>query len=112
MSDNCPKWLFDESAQVGVDYTHGDLVADYDKQHEGFREFEQEAQKIVTALGLSKDSTVLDIGCGTGGLTTHLARICKHVYAVDVSEAMIAFLAGKIQNQGLNNVSSVRPVFQ
>lgn len=111
MSDNRPKWLFEESTQVGVDYTNEQLVADYDEQHEGFRDFEQEAQKIASALGLSKDSIVLDIGCGTGGLTTHLAQTCKHVYAVDVSEAMIAVLTGKISRQGLNNVSPVQSGF-
>ncbi len=111
MNDNRAKWQFDESTQVGVDYTDGDLVADYDKQHEGFRDFEQETRKIATALGLSEDSTVLDIGCGTGGLTTHLARMCRRVYAVDVSEAMIAVLTDKIQDQGLNNVSPVQSGF-
>ena len=111
MSNIRPKWLFNESVQVGVDYTDKDLVANYDKQHEGFRNFEKEAQKIITTLGLSKDSKVLDIGCGTGGLTTHLARTCKHVYAVDVSEAMIHILADKIRDQGLNNVSPVQAGF-
>ncbi len=111
MSANSPKWLFDESVQVGVDYADTDLVADYDSRHEGFRDFEQEARKIVAALGLSEDSTVLDIGCGTGGLTTHFARTCKHVYAVDISEAMISALAGKLQEQGLDNVSPVQSGF-
>ncbi len=111
MSDNHTKWLFDESVQVGVDYTDKDLVADYDKQHENFRDFEQEARKIVATLGLSQDSTVLDIGCGTGGLTTHFARMCKYVYAIDVSEAMIAIVKGKIQHQRLHNVRPVQAGF-
>ncbi len=111
MNDNRPTWLFDESAQVGVDYTDEDLVAEYDKQHEGFRNFAQEAQKIATVLGLSEHSTVLDIGCGPGGLTTHLARMCRYVYAVDISGAMIAVLTDKIQNQGLNNINPVQSGF-
>ena len=111
VSNNHPNWLFDESGQVGVDYSDEDLVSDYDKHHEGFRDFDQEAQKIFTALGLSLDSIVLDIGCGTGGLTTRIAQMCKHVYAVDISKAMIDALACKIQTQGLNNITTVQSGF-
>jgi hypothetical protein len=39
MKKDHPEWLFDESVQVGVDYTDVDLVAEYDEQHEGFRDF-------------------------------------------------------------------------
>lgn len=111
MSDNYPKWLFNESKQVGVDYTNKDLVAGYDEQHDSFRNFAQEAHKIAKSLGLSKDSIILDIGCGTGGLAIHLARICKHVYAVDVSETMIAVITDKIQKQDLKNVSPIQAGF-
>lgn len=111
MSKNHPNWLFSESVQVGVDYTDEDIVADYDKHHEAFRDFDQEARKIFAALDLSIKSTVLDIGCGTGGLTTRFARMCKHVYAVDVSKEMIAALARKIRKQGLSNVTAVQSGF-
>lgn len=111
MNDKRPNWLFDESAQVGIDYTDENLVAEYDKHHEGFRDFDQEAKKIFAALNLSPDFTVLDIGCGTGGLTTRFARMCKHVYAVDISKSMIAQLAQKIKTQGLDNVTMVQSGF-
>lgn len=104
-------WLFDESVHVGVDYSDEDLVADYDKHHEGFRDFDQEAKKIFAALDLSMDSIVLDIGCGTGGLATRLAQICKHVYAVDISEAMLAALTRKIYAQGLCNITTIQSGF-
>lgn len=111
MSDNHPDWLFDESKQIGVDYADADIVAKYDDQHERFRDFEQEAWRIATALELSKQSTVLDIGCGTGGLTFHFARICRHVYAVDVSAAMVAAVKAKSSKLGLENVTAVRSGF-
>ncbi len=109
--ENSPSWLFDESSQVGVDYNDRGLVEDYDNQHEGFRDFQQEACKIADNLGLSNDSIVLDIGCGTGGLSVHLAHICYHVYAVDISPAMISILQAKISQQGLENVTPVRSGF-
>ncbi len=109
--DNTPSWLFDESTLVGVDYTDRSLVEDYDNQHEGFRDFQQEARKIADDLGLSNNSIVLDIGCGTGGLSVHFARMCSHVYAVDISEAMIDILRGKILQHGLQNVTTVNAGF-
>lgn len=109
--NNKPQWLFDELTQVGVDYTNKDIVSDYDSQHKGFRDFDQEAKNITESIELSKDSTVLDIGCGTGGLTIPLAQTCKHIYAVDVSEAMISILTDKIQNLGLNNISTEQSGF-
>ncbi len=106
-----PAWLFDESKPVGVDYTDEELASDYDKQHEGFRDFASEAKRIAEDLGLSAQSTVLDMGCGTGGLTTRLAQICKHVYAVDVSGPMIGKLRDKVERQGLRNVTVVHAGF-
>lgn len=105
--ENNPSWLFDETIHVGVDYSDKELAQDYDNQHKEFRNFQQEAQRIAESIGLTQESNVLDIGCGTGGLSTHLASICKHVYAVDVSEAMIEVLQGKISQQGLKNVTPV-----
>jgi putative AdoMet-dependent methyltransferase len=111
MNHNHPDWLFDESVQVGVDYTDETIVSDYDKHHEGFRDFDREAGEIASALDLSPDATILDIGCGTGGLTTRFARMCRHVYAVDISEVMISVLNAKIQSQGLCNVTAVQSGF-
>jgi ubiquinone/menaquinone biosynthesis C-methylase UbiE len=111
MKNYRPEWLFDESVQTGVDYTDKELVAEYDKQHESFRNYAEEARKIASILGLSQYSSILDIGCGTGGLTIHLAGICRHVYAVDVSAAMISVLDEKIKKQGLINVSIVHSGF-
>ena len=111
MNDKRPNWLFDETIQVGVDYNDKDLVAEYDKQHEGFRNFDQEAKKIFSALDLSSDSTIIDIGCGTGGLTTRFAKMCKHVYAIDISKSMLNQLSQKIETQGLHNVTMLQSGF-
>jgi cyclopropane fatty-acyl-phospholipid synthase-like methyltransferase len=109
--DNLPEWLFDESKHFGVDYSDTNVVADYDGQHDTFRDFKAEAEKLATALGLSTNSTVLDIGCSTGGLSVCIAQKCRHVYAVDVSQAMIDVLTGKLEDQGLDNVTPRRSGF-
>ena len=102
-----PPWLFAESIHAGVDYSDREVVRDYDRQHGNFRNLDEEARKIAEDLELSELSTILDIGCGTGELTTRLARICKHVYAVDISGTMVDVLRAKISDQKLENVSPV-----
>jgi ubiquinone/menaquinone biosynthesis C-methylase UbiE len=107
MPEKSPAWLFDEPIPVGVDYNDRGVVGDYDKQHGEFRNVDEEARRIAEDLGLSETSTVLDIGCGTGELSTRLARSCNHVYAVDISKTMVDVLRAKISEQGLANVSPV-----
>lgn len=105
MRDDKPRWLFDETTPVGVDYSDTDIVADYDNQHQRFRDFETEVERITAAHALSPEAIVLDIGCGTGGLSVSLARKCGHVYAVDVSQAMVDALQNKLEEQGIKNVT-------
>lgn len=46
--------------------------------------------KAVELFGLSKSSTILDLGCGTGALALGFAPYCQSVLAVDKSAEMIA----------------------
>ncbi len=39
---------------------------------------------------LSKNSKVLELGCGTGRLTRQLAPYCQHITGMDISEHMLA----------------------
>ena len=45
-----------------------------------------------------KAMTVLEIGCGAGRMTRHLARIFGHVHAVDVSGEMIAQARARLRD--------------
>ena len=109
--NNFPKWLFNESVPSGVDYTDKQIVSEYDNRHESFRNYAQEAQSIANILSIPEHSSILDIGCGTGGLTIHLAAICKHVYAVDVSEAMLGVLEDRIAEHRIKNITTVQSGF-
>lgn len=58
---------------------------------------------IARQAELKPRDVVLEIGCGTGGLTTFLARKAGHVVSVDVDEKMIA-LARSV-TQGYDNIT-------
>jgi 2-polyprenyl-3-methyl-5-hydroxy-6-metoxy-1,4-benzoquinol methylase len=50
----------------------------------------------------------LDFGCGVGRLTIPLARACKSIVGVDVSESMLAEAAKNARDHGVSNASFVR----
>lgn len=105
---NKPEWLFDETTSVGVDYFDQNRVNHYDEEHKKFRNFEEEAAKIAELLYLTEKSTLLDIGCGTGGLSTCFSHVCRHVYAVDASPAMLYVLKRKIEKHGITNITTIQ----
>jgi len=64
-------------------------------------------RKIVTRsklLKLNANSTVIDMGAGTGAFALHAAKHCQKVYAVDVSSAMLERCQEKGEEMGLSNV--------
>lgn len=56
---------------------------------------------------VSGDTTMLDVGAGTGRHALALAPFVAHVTAVDPSEAMLGYLREDVVSQGLKNVDSV-----
>jgi SAM-dependent methyltransferase len=64
---------------------------------------------LLTRLraAVTKDSTVLDVGAGTGRYTLSLARHVARVTAVDPSLAMLELLREDVAAQRLDNVETV-----
>ncbi len=60
---------------------------------------------IVTASGVDKDTTVVEIGCGAGTLTRAIAEQAKYVYAFDVDTDLKPVLAETLA--GLDNVEVI-----
>lgn len=84
-----PTWQYDELSQCGVDYSKPAQVAAYDADHEKFRDYRRDADAILDRLAVGPQHTVVDMGCGTGAFSIFAASRCRHVFAVDVSQAML-----------------------
>jgi ubiquinone/menaquinone biosynthesis C-methylase UbiE len=103
-----PAWLFDEFSHAGDEHLDPGYVATYD------RKAATDPAEDVARLrerGLDERSTLIDLGAGTGTFATAVARFCRHVFAVDVSSAMLAILRAKLEHAGVTNVSCVRAGF-
>jgi putative AdoMet-dependent methyltransferase len=91
-------WQFAENEHCGVDYASMGIVEKYDSEHGKFRNYKQEASAIVDILKLSNESVIMDIGCGTAGITAELSKVVKKIFAIDPSAAMIQYAKQKHGN--------------
>jgi cyclopropane fatty-acyl-phospholipid synthase-like methyltransferase len=96
-----PRYQYDEFRQVGKDYADAGEAAVYDETHARFRDFEAESAEILDAVALHPNDVLVDIGAGTGTLAVEAARRGFRVYAVDVSEAMLALARAKAEAAGV-----------
>ena len=62
-------------------------------------------RSIVEASGITKDTMVVEIGCGAGTLTRALAEAAKKVYAFDIDRDLQPVLAETLA--GLDNVEVI-----
>lgn len=102
---NIPEWTYDELKHTGMDYSSIEHVQRYDEMHQRFRDYEKNSDAIIKLLELDSNSTVIDMGAGTGAFTLYAAKNCRKVYAVDVSPAMLNYCRKKCEKVGLSNVS-------
>ena len=101
---NIPQWQYDEMKLSGVKFDKEEFADKYDKYHEKFRDYKKEAQERIELLALDKQSTVIDMGCGTGAFAIHAASYFKKIYAVDVSKLMINHARRKANEAGIDNI--------
>jgi putative AdoMet-dependent methyltransferase len=96
---------YDETIQVGTDYSDQNEVSIYDERMRKLRDIDTEIKDIQKALLLSTDSTVWEIGTGTGECALALSAGAKHVYASDISPAMLEFARHKAERRHIQNVT-------
>ncbi len=99
-----PGWQYDETKFSGVDYSRSDEVAAYDRTHRKFRDYAKATEEILRRLSLPADSTVIDLGAGTGAFALHAAEKCRTIYAVDISAAMLEYCRQQAARAGVTNI--------
>jgi protein-L-isoaspartate(D-aspartate) O-methyltransferase len=61
--------------------------------------------RMLQALAIQPNESVLEIGTGTGYVTTLLAKLGRHVNSVDIHEEFITAANGKLVSDGTHNVT-------
>lgn len=82
-----------------------DGAAMWDARWKNDEEFTRQQAEALTFL---PDDTVLDVGCGTGPLTMHIAPRVKQVVAFDYGRDMLRLLEQNAAERGLANVSTLQ----
>ena len=62
----------------------------------------------VGKLQLKPEDVVVDIGCGSGGMTVEIARRCKFVYAIDVSDDAILTTKKNLDKFNIKNCKVIK----
>jgi SAM-dependent methyltransferase len=102
-------WMLDELAHAGPEHLDPDFVAGYD--HKQGRPDPDEDLSLFAAHGLTRASTIVDMGAGTGQFALAAARQFGHVTAVDVSPVMLKLLGERASSAGLENLDCVQAGF-
>lgn len=82
---------------------------DFPRYNDMDDEFQQKLINIFKEKNmLSKDSTVIDIGCGTGVYTIPIAKEAKKVLALDISPKMLEILKEDSWNYNLTKTIEIK----
>lgn len=83
-------------------------AAQWDAKPDRVRLANDVADAIIREMSPLGDVHALDFGCGTGLITLRLQPHVKKITGVDSSQGMLEVLRGKIRNQELRNVDTMR----
>jgi SAM-dependent methyltransferase len=86
------RWRLDERAHAGPEHLDPAYVAAYDAKTGADR---GEELALLRAHGLGPETTLVDLGAGTGLVAAAAAPHCRRVVAVDPSPAMVAVLRSR-----------------
>jgi ubiquinone/menaquinone biosynthesis C-methylase UbiE len=103
-----PTWFIDELDFAGRENLDAGHVARYDGKEDAGAVAEV---ALLTELGMTQESLVVEFGAGTGQFTVEAAPRCARLIAVDVSPPMLSRLSDKVATLGLRNVELVRAGF-
>lgn len=85
---SAPAWYYDEPKMAGVDFEDVSQVEAYDRNQ--LSSTPEKEQALVAKLGITSGHTVIDLGTRTGTFALEAARVGATVYAIDISQSMLA----------------------
>ena len=100
--------ILDELAFAGAEHLDPGYVEAYDRKA---RVDVSDDLATLHELGLSADSTLVDLGAGTGTFALAAAAHCRRVVAVDISPAMVDAMRTRAAERGVANVEPVHAGF-
>jgi len=98
------QWQWNEFAGIGGKHNDAATAERYDEFHKGFRDIDADNAATLARLNPQPGQSLLDLGAGTGLFTLAAAKQYAKVYAVDISEPMLAKAREKAQKAGLSNI--------
>ena len=63
---------------------------------------------LLEEMRITKDDTVLDLGCGEGTITRKIAKRAKSITGIDKSELMLEELNKKANEENLSNIKTIQ----
>jgi len=102
---------YNEFKSLGTDYNDLEEIKVYDQRMATLRDIKKEIEDTIKAIGLTKQDSLLEIGCGTGEFCIEAAKRCKNVIALDVSKNMLDYAKNKALGRGVNNISFINAGF-
>ncbi len=99
-----PDWEWDETRQVGTDFSDTRQVRIYDEKMAEFRDVNAENRDLLNLLQLPHGASLLEIGCGTGRFARFAASNELKVTAIDVSPAMLDYVREKAAEERLQDL--------
>lgn len=105
------QWLSDGNSQI-YSSSEGETKEFFDKLAEDWEEIRKNydsavKNRLLSSEMLSKELTIVDIGCGDGYITMAAAPLVGKVIAVDISAAMLRLLAKKADENGITNIETL-----
>ncbi len=96
---DAPAWLYDETKQIGTDYEDVSEIRIYDQRMAKIRDVKKELREVLKSLDLTPESTVLEMGTGTGEFPIAAVKRCSKVIAADISLPMLEYAREKAKER-------------
>jgi ubiquinone/menaquinone biosynthesis C-methylase UbiE len=103
-------WMIDQLEYAGPEHLDPGYVSGYDRK-QGYPGVQDDLDALAALGVLDTESTVVDLGAGTGRFAVAAAAMCRRVVAVDVSAAMLAQVRRTADESAVTKLQCVRAGF-